>query len=63
MVVIRMTLTSEQIKVLLIIVLIILALDYIFIIAKVNSFIEAQRKLSSTYTQKILKHQNENVNE
>jgi len=51
-----MTLTSEQIKVLLLAILILIALDYIFIIVKVNSFIEKQRKLSSTYAQKILNH-------
>lgn len=49
-----MTLTSEQIEIILIAVFIILVLDYMFIIARFNTFISKQQKLNENYVKKIV---------
>jgi hypothetical protein len=54
-----MTLTSEQIEIILIAVCIVLVLDYIFIIARFNAFIANQQKLNENYVKKIVDQFNE----
>ena len=49
-----MTLTSEQIELLLLAVLTVLILDYVFIIARFNNFISKQQKLNENYVSKIV---------
>lgn len=54
-----MTLTSEQIEIILAAVFIVLVLDYIFIIARFNGFIANQQKLNENYVKKIVDQFNE----
>ncbi len=54
-----MTLTSDEIRIILIAILIVLVLDYLFIIARFNAFIKKQQKLNDNYVKKIVEQFNE----